>query len=55
MPTTLNCSFCLRSDREVAKLIGGPGVYICDACVALCNKILEDDAGTRPPFSTGAA
>jgi ATP-dependent Clp protease ATP-binding subunit ClpX len=55
MPTTLNCSFCLRSSEEVAKLIGGPGVYICDSCVDLCNRILADDAGKQPPFSNGAA
>ena len=37
----LKCSFCGKSDKEVIRLIGGPGVYICDACVGICNKVLE--------------
>lgn len=37
----LKCSFCGKSDKEVTRLIGGPGVYICDACVGICNKVLE--------------
>jgi hypothetical protein len=37
----LYCSFCRKSDKQVAKLIAGPGVYICDGCVSLCNAILE--------------
>jgi ATP-dependent protease Clp ATPase subunit len=37
----LRCSFCGKSDKEVAKLIGGPKVHICDSCVGVCNKILE--------------
>jgi len=36
------CTFCGRSHRKVEKLIAGPGVYICDACVTLCNDILAD-------------
>ena len=39
----LYCSFCRKSDRRVKKLIGGPGVYICDACVAKCNAILDGE------------
>lgn len=39
----LRCSFCGRSQDEVKKLIAGPGVYICDECVALCNNILAED------------
>ena len=38
------CSFCGKSYQEVTKLVGGPGVYICDACVGLCNDILADEA-----------
>lgn len=38
----LYCSFCRKSEKMVAKLIAGPGVYICDACVGLCNDILGD-------------
>ena len=37
----LYCSFCRKDDETVEKLIGGPGVYICDACVAICNRILK--------------
>ncbi len=39
----LHCSFCGKSENEVQKLISGPGVYICDECVALCNGILDGD------------
>lgn len=39
----LRCSFCGRSQDEVKKLIAGPGVYICDECIALCNNILAED------------
>ncbi len=39
----LRCSFCGRSQDEVKKLIAGPGVYICDECVALCEDILAED------------
>lgn len=34
------CSFCTKSSAEVAKLVAGPGVYICDACIGLCNDVL---------------
>jgi ATP-dependent Clp protease ATP-binding subunit ClpX len=48
-PEHLNCSFCGKPQRQVRKLIAGPGVYICDECVELCNDIvdeeLEDEAG----------
>lgn len=37
------CSFCGKSQDEVIKLVAGPGVYICDECVALCNSILDED------------
>ena len=37
----LRCSFCARSESEVQKLIAGPKVHICDACVGVCNTILE--------------
>ena len=40
---TLTCSFCTKTKDEVAKLIAGPGVYICDACIGLCNEILDED------------
>ncbi len=39
----LHCSFCLKSQHEVAKLIAGPGfIFICDECVGLCDSILAD-------------
>jgi len=37
----LKCSFCGKSQRQVKKLIAGPGVYICDECIDLCNEIIE--------------
>ena len=37
----LSCSFCQRDSETVNKLIGGPGVYICDTCVEVCNQILD--------------
>ena len=39
--STVRCSFCLKPAPEVDKLIAGPGIYICDQCVALCVGILE--------------
>ena len=38
---TLKCSFCGRTHRQVARLLGGPKVHICDECVAACNNILD--------------
>jgi ClpX C4-type zinc finger len=49
------CSFCGKSQDEVKKLIAGPGVYICDKCVDLCNEVLAkadgpgDEFGSRAP------
>ena len=39
----LKCSFCGKSQDSVKKLIAGPGVYICDECVDLCNEILDEE------------
>lgn len=50
---TLFCSFCLKSDREADRLIGGPGVYICGACVDVCNKILKPLRGKTVPEFAG--
>lgn len=48
----LKCSFCGKSQEQVRKLIAGPGVYICDECVELCNEILDEELlesnGTAP-------
>jgi len=41
---TLNCNFCGKSQKEVKKLIAGPGVYICDECIELCNDIIFEDS-----------
>jgi ATP-dependent Clp protease ATP-binding subunit ClpX len=48
MPDTksqLFCSFCAKPADQVNKLIAGPGTFICDGCVQLCNDILEQDSG----------
>ena len=51
----LKCSFCGKSQEQVRKLIAGPGVYICDECVDLCNEILDEElldtsaAAASPP------
>ena len=39
----LKCSFCGKSQKQVRKLIAGPGVYICDECIDLCNEIIEEE------------
>ena len=38
----LKCSFCGKSQKQVQQLIAGPGVYICDECVELCNEIIDE-------------
>lgn len=51
----LKCSFCSKSQEQVGKLIAGPGVYICDECVGLCNDIVEEEltgASTSQPRSS---
>ena len=40
----INCNFCGKSQKEVRKLIAGPGVYICDECIGLCNDIIYEDS-----------
>ena len=42
-PEQLKCSFCGKSQRQVKKLIAGPGVYICDECIDLCNEIIDEE------------
>jgi hypothetical protein len=39
---SLRCSFCGKAKTDVGRLIAGPGVYICNECVGLCDKILEE-------------
>jgi ClpX C4-type zinc finger len=45
----LRCTFCGRLHTEVAKLIAGPGVYICDGCVELCVGVLAEATTAEPP------
>ncbi|PIK16591.1 ATP-dependent Clp protease ATP-binding subunit ClpX [Halobacteriovorax sp. JY17] len=42
--STLECNFCGKSQKEVKKLIAGPGTYICDECIELCNDIIYEDS-----------
>ena len=44
----LLCSFCGKSQRQVKKLIAGPGVYICDECIDLCNEIIDEELAAPP-------
>src|SRR5450759_4025023 len=39
----LKCSFCGKLQEQVKKLVAGPGVYICDECIELCNEIIEEE------------
>ena len=41
------CSFCGKSFKESKKLIAGPGVYICDSCIVICKKILDQELGLK--------
>ncbi len=43
----LKCSFCGKTQDQVRKLVAGPGVYICDECIELCNEIVEEELGTE--------
>jgi ATP-dependent Clp protease ATP-binding subunit ClpX len=47
----LKCSFCGKSQKQVRKLIAGPGVYICDECIDLCNEIIEEELTETGDFS----
>ena len=47
----LKCSFCGKSQKQVKKLIAGPGVYICDECIDLCNEIIEEEFASTPEIS----
>ena len=46
----LKCSFCGKSQKQVIKLIAGPGVYICDECIELCIEIIEEEKGILPMY-----
>jgi ATP-dependent Clp protease ATP-binding subunit ClpX len=49
----LMCSFCGKSQRQVKKLIAGPGVYICDECIDLCNEIIDEELSTPAELDLG--
>ncbi len=46
----LKCSFCGKSQKQVKKLLAGPGVYICDECIELCNEIIEEELSESSDF-----
>ena len=46
---SLRCSFCGKDERQVAKLVAGPRVYICDGCAALAQRIMDGAAPPSPP------
>ena len=49
----LKCSFCGKSQKQVKKLIAGPGVYICDECIDLCNEIIEEELNEASDVQLG--
>ncbi len=49
----LKCSFCGKSQKQVKRLIAGPGVYICDECIELCNEIVEEEFTGEGPVVEG--
>ncbi len=49
----LKCSFCGKSQKQVKKLIAGPGVYICDECIELCNEIIDEELSETSDYSLG--
>lgn len=51
MAQVLRCSFCLKTQHQVRKLVAGPGVHICDRCVRAASRIIDEP---RPPPSGGA-
>jgi hypothetical protein len=47
-----SCSFCLKPDGEVSKLVAGPGVFICNECVELCSQVISDPPPMPPGMNT---
>jgi len=43
----VKCSFCGKSQKQVKKLIAGPGVYVCNECIDLCNEIIDEENTKR--------
>src|SRR5690606_12856610 len=50
----LKCSFCGKVQEQVKKLIAGPGVYICDECIELCNEIIEEELNEEVDVEMGS-
>ena len=50
---SIRCSFCGKHQDQVSRIIAGPGAYICNECVALCNSILDDGEYDGPPDRRG--
>jgi hypothetical protein len=46
-PETLRCSFCAKSQFDVVKLVAGPGVFICNECIDLCNQIITEEMARK--------
>jgi ATP-dependent protease Clp ATPase subunit len=46
----LSCTFCKRSEKQVRKLVAGPGVYICDRCTEHAHAIIQEDHPSRAPL-----
>jgi hypothetical protein len=49
---TTSCSFCLKPNDAVAKLVAGPGVYICDECIDLCGQIISNPPSLPPELTS---
>lgn len=49
----IRCSFCGKSQKEVERIIAGPGVYICDECIKVCTNIIENDLYEDSEISSG--
>ncbi|MDH7479858.1 MAG: ClpX C4-type zinc finger protein, partial [Syntrophomonadaceae bacterium] len=49
----LKCSFCGKLQDQVKKLVAGPGVYICDECIELCNEIIEEELNEEVSLELG--
>jgi ATP-dependent protease Clp ATPase subunit len=48
----LTCSFCNKSQSQIGKLVAGPGVYICNECIDLCNQIIAAELDRKPAEAT---
>lgn len=46
--TLLACSFCSKNEKQVAQLVAGPGVYICDGCVDLAHQVIQEARAQKP-------